>query len=252
MVNLNNYYSINTKDNGNKINAGGIGRDLISAKYNRDSLVCKDRKEFNKVIFSVAKKLKLTEEETAQLWSKIAAESGCKLDCGGTCHGDGIGQVVFKIWRRSYSSLKPILLNIDNQKYGTESKYVSQLRGQDKNPHSATEISYAVNKYIINSLIDVSKNSNKPITAEIFEIYDNDNTINGMFITSYNYCRTKPVFFKAGLTPPSYFSGCVYTSLHKMGYYLAYKRMIYNCSNENETNSFVEAYKKEYGGTLCD
>ena len=252
VVSLSNYYAINVRDYGIDIKDGGYGRDLILVKYNRDSLVCKDRKEFNEVIFSVAKKAKLTEEETAQLWSKIAAESGCSLNCGIGCYGNGIGQVVVGTWKNGYLNLKPTLLTIDYQRYNTQEKYLAQLKGQDSNPNSATEISYAVNKYIITRLIEVSKRAKKPITAEMFEVYDNDNAINGMFITSYNYCTTIPEVFKNGLTPPEYKSGCVYTSLHKMGYYLAYKRMIYECYNNGTTNSFVDAYKTKYGGQYCD
>ena len=60
-----------------------------------------------------------------------------------------------RTWINGYLNLKPTLLTIDNKGI-THKRNILQLKGQD-NPYSATEISCAVNKYIINRLIEVSK-----------------------------------------------------------------------------------------------
>lgn len=254
IVTLSKKYVIDTIDNGVVIRGSGLGSNLINVKYKENYCFTNNAsKEYTEVIFEVAKRLELTEEETAQLWSKIAAESGCKLKCSGTCHGDGIGQVT-RTWRTTgqYNKLKKYLIPIDSEKYKDATAFLSAVRVQDDNPTTGTEFSYVVSKYIIDELIRLSKNSKKPFLPETFSIYDSDDAIKGMFVVSYNYCSTSPSNFKNGLTPISYFSGCVYTSLHKLGYYLAYKKEIYNCQNHNTTNHFIASYKNIYGGTLCD
>lgn len=235
---------------GKTIRNSGLGKELINSKY-AASVSCYKNKSFNDLIFSSAKKMKLTEEETAQLWSKIAAESGCSINCGGNCYGDGVGQVIYETHVKNYSKFKKYLMEIDSSKYSSESKYKTIIKGQDNDPESAVEISMAFNRYNIDQLISKSKSAKKPITAVHFTEYDNDDSIDVVFISSYLYCSPNYSLFSKGIFELSDTRGCPYTTLHKMGYYLGYKRAIYECHNSDTTNAFVEAYKNNYGGTLC-
>ncbi len=235
---------------GKTIRNSGLGKELINSKY-AASVSCYKNKSFNDLIFSSAKKMKLTEEETAQLWSKIAAESGCSINCGGNCYGDGVGQVIYETHVKNYSKFKKYLMEIDSSKYSSESKYKTIIKGQDNDPESAVEISMAFNRYNIDQLISKSKSAKKPITALHFTEYDNDDSIDVVFISSYLYCSPNYSLFSKGIFELSDTRGCPYTTLHKMGYYLGYKRAIYECHNSDTTNAFVEAYKNNYGGTLC-
>lgn len=252
ILNINKTYYINTVDNGRTIQDSGTGTNLINNKY-KDPSFCYGSEKFNNVVFSIAKKQNLSEEETAQLWSKLAAESGCSLTCGSLgCHGDGIGQVVYRVHVNNYSNLKKYLLEINSSKYSTESKYQKLLKGQDNDPESATEFSIAFNRANISSLILQSKSAAKPITNKMVTEYDNDDAIDATLITAYLYCSPNYSLFSKGISPIDETLGCPYTTLHKLGYYLAYKKMIYNCHNSGTTNSFVNAYKNTYGGKYCD
>lgn len=254
---LNKYYKINNYDPhaGVYVNVGGYGSDLVNAKYSADSRVCfgDSRENFNKIIFSVAKKEGLSEEETAQLWSKLAAESGCSLTCEGAggCHGDGIGQVT-EAWHgeNEYIRLKKYLLEINPEKYKNYAAYYNVITNQDRDAVSATELALALSRYNFNNAVRDSKNAKTPITIEMITMYDNDNAINASTIGAYLHGNTA-FKFKNGINPIAV-NSWGYTALHKLGYYLAYKRAIYNCYNENTTNSFVDAYKTEYGGIYCD
>jgi hypothetical protein len=254
---MNKYYKIDNYDPyaGRYVKVGGYGYDLVNAKYSKDSSVCfgNSRDNFNKTIFSVAKKEGLTEEETAQLWSKLAAESGCSLTCEGAggCHGDGIGQVT-EAWhgQNEYNIIKKYLLEINSEKYKNYTAYYKVITNQDRDAVSATEIALALSRYNFNNAVRDSKNAKIPITTEMITIYDNDNAINASTIGAY--LHGTPAFkFKNGINPIAVDSWG-YTALHKLGYYLAYKKEIYNCHRNGTTNSFINAYKNTYGGKYCD
>jgi hypothetical protein len=85
----------------------------------------------------------------------------------------------------------------------------------------------------------------------MYTTYDHNSAMNVKFISAYLYCSPNYSFFRNGLNQVYKNEGCAYTAFHKMGYYLGYKRMIYECSKEKTSNSFVDAYKNKYQGKYC-
>ncbi|MFA5746205.1 MAG: hypothetical protein WCX82_00265 [archaeon] len=233
-----------------------VGNVLINDKYitNTNNL-CFTSSLFNNVVFSVAKAENLTEEETAQLWSRLAAESGCKVDvCNGyTCESQGVAQINVESWRGSYNLLNPYLIEIDSIKYGTSTKFEAELSNVKNNPSTAIEISIAINKYHKSVILNKSKKANRPFTDLLDKIYDHDDAIDMEFATAYTYTGVSYAdHFVDGIKiGAKRFQGIVYPALHKMGYYLTYKHMIYQCHKEVTTNAFVTAYKTKYNGIYC-
>lgn len=232
--------------------SGGTGEQLMTIKYN-DSSHCYTNTGFNDLIFTTAKNLNLTEEETAQLWSRIAAESGCSLSCGrgSDCGSDGVAQIMVSVWTSEYSRLRSQLLAINSSKYSSESKYKTELENSRNNPTTSLEISTAINRMNLANVMNASRNSTKSITTQMYTTYDHDDAIDLKFISAYLYCSPNYSFFSGGISRVYKNEGCAYTAFHKMGYYLAYKRMIYNCHKESTNNAFVTAYKTKYNGTYC-
>lgn len=237
-----------------------LGNTLIDNKYNTNEL-CYTSQPFNEAVFKAAKKANLTEEETAQLWSRIAAESGCDSKCsiGKDCGSMGMAQINVAVWKNSqgYNSLKKYLLEIDSTKYDTLTKYYAELDKVLTNPDSAVEISIAINKYHKSVIVSDSKNATRPLTDNLDKEYDLDDSIDMEFATAYGYTGLKYAHhFTSGITKGVFnvnrYQGVVFVALHKMGYYLTYKRMIYLCHNDASTsNAFVTAYKNVYGGKYC-
>lgn len=232
--------------------SSGTGVELMEIKYNASSY-CYNNSKFNNLIFNTAKKLNLTEEETAQLWARIAAESGCSVTCGvgSDCGSDGVAQIMVNIWENEYNRLKSQLLAIDSSKYNTETKYKKELEKSITDQNTSLEISIAINRMNLANVINSSKNSTKPITTDMYTTYDHNSAMNVKFISAYLYCSPNYSFFSKGLNQVYKNEGCAYTAFHKMGYYLGYKRMIYKCSKEETSNSFVDAYKDNYKGKYC-
>ena len=232
--------------------SNGTGVELMDIKYN-DSFHCYNNSKFNNLIFNTAKKLNLTEEETAQLWARIAAESGCSVTCGAgsDCGSDGVAQIMVNVWTEEYNRLKSQLLAIDSSKYSTETIYKQELEKSRTDQETSLEISTAINRMNLANVINSSKNSTKPITKEMYTTYDHNSAMNVKFISAYLYCSPNYSFFRNGLNQVYKNEGCAYTAFHKMGYYLGYKRMIYECSKKETSNSFVDAYKNKYQGKYC-
>jgi hypothetical protein len=155
------------------------------------------------------------------------------------------------VWTSEYNRLKSQLLIINSSKYSTESKYKTELNNSRTDHETSLEISTAINRMNLANVINSSRNSTKPITQQMYTTYDHDDSIDVKFISAYLYCSPNYSFFSGGISQVYKNEGCAYTAFHKMGYYLAYKRMIYNCHKTTTTNAFVNAYKTKYTGTYC-
>lgn len=245
--------------NGEIIGSPILGDTLINQKYSlSNSNACYTREGFNEKIFEVAKNLNLTEEETAQFWSKIAAESGCNLVVrdGELCGSQGLAQINASVWNNSnsYNTIKPYLLEINADKYNTFTKF-STILGNIRLDHtSSLEISIAINRYNNSEIFNKSRNAQRPLLETMEKNYDNDDAIDLFFANSYVYgggISYANHFTNGIVNTDSRYQGVAYTALHKMGYYLAYKRMIYECSKEDLSNNFVNAYKNIYNGKYC-
>lgn len=268
-------YNIDTVDLVNKryefINVKApivTGNEIINQKYNSTyysaNSNCYTNESYNKPIFEAAKNAKLTEEETSQLWARLSAESGCNpnVSCGDKCTSYGIGQINDS-WNNlaGYNSIKKYLIEINSSKYDSFEKYqkiFNKMKSANRSYQdnvSSVEISIAINKHHKKLILNSSSGATKPFLDVFDKEYDHDDAIDIMFATAYVYGR--------GSSSASHFSdgvkigkerwqGVVYPALRKIGYYLVYKRMIYNCHNNGTTNAFVNAYKTVYGGKYCD
>ena len=257
-VNLSRKYNFISDGKIIRKNGPFLGNFLIDEKYNTNNKCYEEA--FNNVVFKIAKQEGLSEEETAQLWSRIAAESGCnvKVGCGEVCGSTGVAQIHIPGWndRGSYNSIKSELQKLKNwsSKYSTFSKYQSSLLGIANDPETALEISIAINRHNTNLIINKSKTANRPFLADMYQTYDQDDSIDMEFATSYVYAGSaRASHFKDGVKiGATRWQGLVAPALNKMGYYLTYKRMIYLCHNDASTsNAFVTAYKNIYGGKYC-
>ena len=257
-VNLSRKY--NFIADGKIIRIGGpfLGNLLIDEKYNTNTKCYEE--VFNNVVFKIAKQEGLSEEETAQFWSRIAAESGCDVNvgCGEVCGSTGIAQIHITSWNDigSYNLIKSELQQLKNwsSKYSTFSKYQSSLLGIANDPETALEISIAINRYNTSLIINKSKSAARPFLADMYQTYDQDDSIDMEFATSYVYAGSaRASHFTDGVKiGATRWEGLVAPALNKMGYYLTYKRMIYLCHNDASTsNAFITAYKNIYGGEYC-
>lgn len=233
-----------------------VGNTLINNKYNTNRL-CETSQSFNDAVFTGAKNANLTEEETAQLWARLASESGCNsgVGCGDYCDSHGIAQINMTGWNSnaSYNLIKPYLINIDSSKYDTFAKFQSKLLNVTSDVTSAVEISIAINKYHKSVILNKSRNATKPFTDLLDKTYDHNDAIDMQFATAYTYTGVAYAdHFSDGIkVGNTRYQGVVYPALHKMGYYLTYKHMIYNCHKTVTTNAFVTSYKTKYNGTYC-
>ena len=233
-----------------------VGNTLINNKYNTNRL-CETSQSFNDAVFTGAKNANLTEEETAQLWSRLASESGCNsgVGCGDYCDSHGIAQINMTGWNNSssYNLIKPYLVTINSSKYDTFAKFQSRLSNVTTDITSSVEISIAINKYHKSVILNKSRNATKPFTDLLDKTYDHNDAIDMQFATAYTYTGVAYAdHFSDGIkVGNTRYQGVVYPALHKMGYYLTYKRMIYNCHKNVTTNAFVTAYKTKYQGSYC-
>ncbi|HOZ35822.1 MAG TPA: hypothetical protein PLK55_02465, partial [archaeon] len=237
-VNLSRKYNFISDGKIIRKNGPFLGNFLIDEKYNTNNKCYEEA--FNNVVFKIAKQEGLSEEETAQLWSRIAAESGCnvKVGCGEVCGSTGVAQIHIPGWndRGSYNSIKSELQKLKNwsSKYSTFSKYQSSLLGIANDPETALEISIAINRHNTNLIINKSKTANRPFLADMYLTYDQDDSIDMEFATSYVYAGSaRASHFTDGVKiGATRWQGLVAPALNKMGYYLTYKRMIYLCHND--------------------
>lgn len=249
-----------------------IGNKIIDQKYNSlyysENNLCFTNTTYNNAIFEAAKNANLTEEETAQLWGLISTESECDVTvkCGDACNSHGIGQVN-ETWNDyySYNSIKPYLVQINSSKYDSFEKYkdifkkIKDVKNRDYNDQvSSVEISIAINKYHKSLIVNTSKNANRPFTDDLDKIYDHDDAIDLFFANGYIYSggvgeyNSRVAHFKDGIKiGATRYQGIVYPALRKVGFYLNYKHMIYNCHKTEKTNAFVNAYKNKFNGTYC-
>jgi|GEM_PF-2522139 len=245
-----------------------IGNEIINQKYNSTYYAansnCYNNESYNRPIFEAAKNAKLTEEETSQLWARLSAESGCNpnVNCGDSCTSYGVGQIN-NSWNNAtgYNSIKKYLIEINSSKYDTFEKYqniFNKMKSASRNYQdnvSSVELSIAINKYHKKLILNASSGATKPFMDIFDKEYDHDDAIDIMFATGYVYNRgsSSAPHFSDGVTiGVTRWQGVVYPALRKIGYYLIYKRMIYNCHNSGTTNAFVTAYKNVYGGKYCD
>lgn len=260
IVDLTQKYSFISK--GKVIRGPIVGNTLIDEKYPATKVSSNCTGElFNNTLFKVAQENNLSEEEKAQLWARIAAESSCNVNvnCGKLCGSTGVAQIEVSMWdnENSYNLIKPYLLKLKNSyNYSDWSKYHVAMSGLATNPDTAIEISIAINNYHRNLIINKSNVAPRPLTGILDTTYDHDDSIDMHFATSYVYGggASYASDFSTGITKGTFnvnrTNGVVAPALHKIGYYLTYKRMIYECHNSTLNNGFVTAYKK-YGGTYC-
>lgn len=233
--------------------SSGTGTVLMKQKYTNNNIsACYNNKNFNETIFKKAKELSLSEEETAQFWSRIAAESGCNVSCGpGGCGSDGIAQINISAWntQASYNTIATHLKNINPTKYSDFSTYQKNLISSTNNSSTSLDISAAIDRY--NSARLIAKGG---WTKDMETVYDHDDAIDMEFAKGYLYCATEYIsYFSEGPNANKNINnGCAYTTFHKTGYYIGYKQAIYNCHNDpNYSNAFITAYKTNYGGKYC-